>query len=142
MILLANLRVHCFEWNYPVDSSSLPADLQWIGFVLECALWKTLYLVCKMYKTFYNDYNIFPRNALSIKPHWKYSSQIMYESLSNSPSVCFLYNVLALNFRANGNWGPKRNTYELWYYAVSSPTQICICSATFSKFALLKNNKN
>ena len=68
MFLLANLGVHCLEWNYPVDSSSLSADLQWISSVLEIAPWKTLYLVCKMCKTFYNNNNFFSLSALSIKP--------------------------------------------------------------------------
>ena len=47
--------------------SSLPADLQWISFVLENALCKTLYLVCKMCKTLFNNYNFLPCNALAIK---------------------------------------------------------------------------
>ena len=65
MLLSANLRAHCLESNYPVESSSLPADLQWISFILASALCKILYLFCK---TLYNDYNFFPCNALSIKP--------------------------------------------------------------------------
>ena len=35
MFLIGNLRIHCLEWYYPVDGSSLPADLQWISFVLN-----------------------------------------------------------------------------------------------------------
>ena len=65
MFLIANLRLHCPECR---DSSSLPADIQWISFVLESALWKILYLVCKMCKTLYKNYNFFSCNALSIKP--------------------------------------------------------------------------
>ena len=60
MFLIANLRIHCPEWDYPVDSSSLPADLQWISFVLESVLWKILYPVCKMCKTLYNNYKFLP----------------------------------------------------------------------------------
>ena len=67
MSLIGNLRIHCLEWDYPVDSSSLPADLQWVSFVLDSAFWKTLYLLCQMCRTLYND-NISPCNALSIKP--------------------------------------------------------------------------
>ena len=61
-------------------------------FVLDNALWKTLYLVFEMCKTLYNNYSFYPCNALSIKPQMtsKQSSQIMHNSLS----VCFLYNVL------------------------------------------------
>ena len=44
MVLVGKLSMHCLEWNIPVDSSSLPADLQWISFVLKSALWKVLYL--------------------------------------------------------------------------------------------------
>ena len=93
------------EWDYPVDSSSLPADLQWISFVLESAPWKILYLVCKMCKTCIIIKNFSPCNALSIKPQTtpKLSSQITCESLSYSLSVCFLYNILALNSQAKGN---------------------------------------
>ena len=40
-----------------VDSLSLPTDLQWISFALDSALWKMLYLVCKICKTSYNNYN-------------------------------------------------------------------------------------
>ena len=59
MFLIGNLRIQCLEWDYPVDSLSLPADLQWISFVLESALWKILYLVCKMCKTLYINYKFF-----------------------------------------------------------------------------------
>ena len=41
----------------PGESSSLQPDLDWISFVLESALWKILYLVCKMCKNLYNNYN-------------------------------------------------------------------------------------
>ena len=38
MFLVDNLDIHCLEWDYPVDSSSLCADLQWISFTLESEL--------------------------------------------------------------------------------------------------------
>ena len=60
MSLIGNLCTRCVEWDYPVESSSLPAGLQWISFVLGSALWKILCLVCKMCKTLYNNYKIFP----------------------------------------------------------------------------------
>ena len=60
MFLIGNLPIHCLEWDYPVDSSSLPADLQWISFVLKSAPWKVLYLVCKIGKSLYNNYKFFP----------------------------------------------------------------------------------
>ena len=60
MFLIGNLRIHCLERDYPVDSSSMPADLQWIGFVLKSAPGKVLYLVCKICKILYNNYKFFP----------------------------------------------------------------------------------
>ena len=42
MFLMGNFRIHCLEWDYPVDNSGLPADFQWISFVLECSLENTL----------------------------------------------------------------------------------------------------
>ena len=60
MLLINNLRIQCLDWDYPVESSSLPADLLWIGFELESAPWKMLYLVCKTCKTLYNKYKFFP----------------------------------------------------------------------------------
>ena len=60
MFLIANLLIHCLEWYYPVDSSSLPADIQGISFELDSALWSIIYLVCKMCKTLYNNYKFFP----------------------------------------------------------------------------------
>ena len=60
MFLIGNLRIPCLEWDYPVDSSSFPANLQCISFVLETELWKIICLVCKMCKTLYNNYKIFP----------------------------------------------------------------------------------
>ena len=60
MLLIDNLHIHCLEWEYTVDSSSLPADLQWISFTLQSALWKILYVVCKMCKTLDNNYEFSP----------------------------------------------------------------------------------
>ena len=60
MLLIGNLRIDCLDWDYPVESSSLPADLQWLSFELANALWKILYLVCKICKTLYNNYKFFP----------------------------------------------------------------------------------
>ena len=60
MFLIGNLCIRYLEWDYPVDSSSLQADLQWISFVLEGALWKIIYLFCKMWKTLYNNHKFFP----------------------------------------------------------------------------------
>ena len=60
MFLKDDLRIYCLEWDYTVDSSSLPADLQWISFILASALWKIIYLVCKMCKTWYNSYIFSP----------------------------------------------------------------------------------
>ena len=59
MFLIGNLRIHCLERGYPVDSSNLPADLQWISVLLKSATWKVLYLVCKKCKTLYNNYDKF-----------------------------------------------------------------------------------
>ena len=38
MFIIVNLRIPCLEWDCPVDSSSFPADLQCISFVLETEL--------------------------------------------------------------------------------------------------------
>ena len=38
MFIIGNLRIPCLEWDCPVDSSSFPADLQCISFVLETEL--------------------------------------------------------------------------------------------------------
>ena len=61
MLSIGNLHIHCLEWDYSVGSSSLPADFQWISFIIENALWKILFLVFKMCKTLYNNYNFFPQ---------------------------------------------------------------------------------
>ena len=45
MFLIDNLLIHCLEWDYPLDSSSLPAVLQWISFVLESTLSKNLWIM-------------------------------------------------------------------------------------------------
>ena len=42
MFSIGNLRIHYLELDYPVDSSSLPADIQWISSVLEKILENTL----------------------------------------------------------------------------------------------------
>ena len=47
MFWIDNLPIHCLEWDCPVGSSSLQADIQWTNFVLESALWKILYLSVK-----------------------------------------------------------------------------------------------
>ena len=60
MFFIGNLRIHCLELDYAVDSSSLLAGLQRISFALESAVWKIIYLVCKMCKTLYNNYKYFP----------------------------------------------------------------------------------
>ena len=51
-------------------------------------------------------------NALSMKPQTtpNLSSQIICESLSCSLSVCFLYNILALNSWVKGNY-PQKETF-------------------------------
>ena len=64
MFLIDNLRIHCLEWDFSVYSWSLPADLQWISFVLETALWEILYGVCKMCNTLYNNYKFFPEQCV------------------------------------------------------------------------------
>ena len=71
MFLIGNLRVHCLERDYPVNSSRLPADLSWISFVLEDALWEILYLIWKMYKTLYNNYKFFPVQCVINQANWK-----------------------------------------------------------------------
>ena len=60
MFFIDNLRINCLEWECPVDSSSLPADLQWISFALESARRKIICLFCKMSNTLYNNYKYFP----------------------------------------------------------------------------------
>ena len=84
-------------------------------FVLDNAVWKTLYLVFKMCRTLYNNYSFYPCNALSIKPQMtsKQSSQIMHNSLSWSLSVCFLYNILYNSeFPGLGELVPESNIDE------------------------------
>ena len=68
MFLIGNLLISCLEWDYPVDSSSLPADLQWISFVLEGTLWKKLNLAAKC-AGLYIIITVFSRAMrLSLKP--------------------------------------------------------------------------
>ena len=69
MFLIGNLGIYYLGWDYPVESSSLPADFQCINFVLKSAVWKILYLVCKMCETLsIIIINISTCNALPIKP--------------------------------------------------------------------------
>ena len=98
MGLIDNLCIRCVEWDYPVESSRLPADLQWISFVLESALWKILCLVCKMCKTLYNNYKIFPVECVISQATYDTKIKLadnMWQSLlfSCSLSVCFLHNI-------------------------------------------------
>ena len=80
MLLIDNLRIHCLDWDYPVESSSLPADLQWISFELESAPWKMLYLVCKMCKNLYNKYKFF-------------SVQCVINQATNDTKIKLVYNM-------------------------------------------------
>ena len=102
MFLIGNLHIHCLEWDHPVDSSSLPADLQCISFVLKSALSKLHIWSVKCTRLYIIITNFSTCNALSINPQTtsKWSSQITCESVSCSHSVCFLYNIFAFGSRA------------------------------------------
>ena len=68
MFLIDNLRIHCLECDYAVDSSSSLADLQWISFVFEIALWNIFICSVKCASLYVIIINISPFNTLSIKP--------------------------------------------------------------------------
>ena len=61
----------------------------------------------------------------------------MYGRLSGSLPVCFLYNILVLNFPAKANQPPKKK-HQKKKTQISHPTQIFIFRAACSKFCLLK----
>ena len=59
MFLTDKSNIYCLECDYSIDSSSLPADLQYLSFELKSALWKIFYVACKTYRALYNNYDIY-----------------------------------------------------------------------------------
>ena len=82
-----------------MHNSRLPADLQWISFVLECSLENTLSGLTII--IFPVQYDV---NQATNDTKIKFADNVC---LSVSLPVCILYNILVLNFRAKGNLPQK-----------------------------------
>lgn len=81
--------MYSLAWNYLLDISSL--------FLISNKKYfeKMFYIVRKICRTLYNNWDIFPRNAISIKQQMtpKESFKIMYEIISGSLSICFFLTI-------------------------------------------------
>ena len=100
---MGNFRIHCLEWDYPVDNSGLHVDLQWISVFIR-VLSRKYFIWSVKFAGLYMTIIIFPVqydvNQATNGTKIKFTDNVC---LSGSLPICFLYNILVLNFRAKGN---------------------------------------